>query len=129
MKLTPLISTVAFALAVPAAGHPGKAAPVQAAVPIQLYSFGYTPNPIVLRAGQPVTLMLTNISNAGHTFKSQAFFASSRIEAGAVHDGEVHVMPHQSVSVTLVPARGVYPVHCSHFFHDQMGMHTTIYVQ
>jgi plastocyanin len=46
-----------------------------------------------------------------------------------VHDGEVHVMPHRSTSVTLIPARGAYPVHCSHFMHDQMGMHTTIYVQ
>jgi hypothetical protein len=33
------------------------------------------------------------------------------------------------MSVTLVPARGTYPVHCSHFMHDQLGMHSVIYVR
>ena len=39
------------------------------------------------------------------------------------------VMPHQSMSVTLVPARGTYEVHCGHFMHTQLGMHSVIYVQ
>ncbi len=98
-------------------------------VPIQLYSFGYTPSPITLRAGVPVTMVFTNLSGSGHTFKAQAFFSRSQILSGMVHMGEVHLKAHQSMSVTLVPARGTYPVHCSHFFHDQLGMHTLLYVQ
>jgi plastocyanin len=123
MKLAfALMATLAFA---------GPAASQRPAtvVPIQLYSYGYAPNPIVLRAGVPVTLVLTNVSGSGHTFKAPAFFATSRMVAGMAHEGELHVMPHQSVSVTLVPARGTYPVHCSHFFHDQLGMHTAVIVQ
>jgi plastocyanin len=98
-------------------------------VPIALHSYGYAPNPIVLRAGVPVTMVFTNRSGKGHTFKAQAFFASARIQNGMVHEGEIHLKGGQSMSVTLVPARGAYPVHCSHFFHDQLGMRTTLYVR
>lgn len=119
-----LLLVAALALAAPAAAK----RPTNV-VPIQLYSFGYAPNPIVLRAGVPVTMVFQNVSGSGHTFKAQAFFQSAQMLSGMTHQGEVHVMPHQSMSVTLVPARGTYPVHCSHFMHDQLGMHTLIYVQ
>jgi plastocyanin len=117
-----LIAALAFAA-------PGAAQPPAPAVPVQLYSFGFNPSPIVLRAGQPVTMVFTNVSGGGHSFKAPAFFAHSRILNGTTTEGEVHVMPHRSMSVTLIPARGTYPAHCDHFMHDQMGMHTTIYVQ
>ena len=119
-------------LAIAAAGISVAASPAQkpaTVVPVQLYSYGYAPSPIVLRAGSPVTLVFQNVSGKGHSFKAEAFFRSARILAGMPHEGEVHLKPHQSMSVTLVPARGTYPVHCSHFFHDQLGMHTAIYVQ
>jgi plastocyanin len=129
MKL-PHAILAALVAAAPAAA-PRAATPPQATnlVPVQLYSFGYTPSPIVLRAGVPVTLVFTNVSGAGHTFKAPAFFARSRILSGMSHGGEIHLAPRRSLSVSLVPARGTYPVHCSHFFHDQLGMHTQIYVQ
>lgn len=129
MKLIPTILLSALALAVPAAAQHHASPAGVSAYRVQLYSFGYNPSPIVLRAGQPVTLVLSNVATTSHTFKAPAFFAASRIEAGMAHEGEVHVKPHQTVAVTLVPARGAYPVHCSHFFHDQLGMHTMIYVQ
>jgi plastocyanin len=124
MKPLLALATAVLAVAVPAAAQ--KPTNV---VPIALYSYGYAPNPIVLRAGVPVTMVFTNRSGKGHTFKAQAFFASSRISSGMVHDGEIHLRGGQSMSVTLVPARGTYPVHCSHFLHDQLGMRTTLYVR
>lgn len=123
MKLTNVL-VAALAVAAPASAQ--KPTNV---VPIQLYSYGYMPGPIMLRAGVPVTLVLTNVSGMGHTFKAPAFFASARMLSGMTMQGEVHVMPHQSVSVTVIPVRGTYEVHCSHFFHDQLGMHSLIYVQ
>jgi plastocyanin len=123
MKLAHILSAAA-ALAAPAA-----AARPTTVVPIQLYSYGYSPSPIVLRAGVAVTLVFNNVSGMGHTFKAPAFFASARMLSGMTMEGDVHVMPHQSQSVTVIPVRGTYRVHCSHFFHDQFGMHTTIYVQ
>ncbi|HEU5481554.1 MAG TPA: cupredoxin domain-containing protein [Sphingomicrobium sp.] len=124
MRLLFGLASAALALAAPVAAQ--RPASV---IPIALYSYGYTPSPIVLRAGVPVTLQFTNRSGKGHSFKAQAFFATSRIVKGAVHEGELHLKGGQSVSVTMVPRRGTYPVHCSHFMHDQMGMHTTLYVQ
>jgi uncharacterized cupredoxin-like copper-binding protein len=123
MKLTQVL-VAALLLAAPAAAQ----RPTNV-VPIQLYSYGYSPSPMVLRAGVPVTLVFSNVSGIAHTFKAQAFFAASRMVSGMTMQGEVHVMPHHSMSVTLVPARGTYPVHCSHFFHVQLGMHPLIYVQ
>jgi plastocyanin len=119
----------ALAIAAFAAITPAAAQKPPNVVPIALYDYAYAPSPISLRAGVPVTLQFTNRSGKGHTFKAQAFFAAAKITAGNVHEGEIHLKGGQSASVTLVPARGTYPVHCSHFMHDQFGMHTTIYVQ
>ena len=124
--MKPLLSVAiaALALAVPATAQRPAAV-----VPIALYSYGYAPSPIVLRAGVPATMVFTNRSGKGHSCKAQAFFAAARIQSGAVHDGEIHLKGGQSMSVTLIPAGGAYPVHCSHFFHDQLGMRTTLYVR
>jgi uncharacterized cupredoxin-like copper-binding protein len=123
MKLTHAL-IAAIALAAPAAAQQ-----TTAVLPVELYSYGYVPSPILLRAGVPATLVLKNVSGSGHTFKAKAFFAPARILNGTTMAGEIHVMPHQSKSITLIPARGTYPVHCSHFFHDQLGMHSLVYVQ
>ena len=123
MKLTYAL-VAALVLAAPA-----PAARPTNVVPIQLYSYGYAPSPIVLRAGVPVTLIFQNVSGSGHTFKAPAFFAASKMVSGMTMQGEVHVMAHKSMSVTVVPARGTYPVHCSHFMHDQLGIHSVIYVR
>ncbi len=124
MKLT-LLLTAAFALATAAAAQ--KPTNV---VPIQLYSYGYAPSPIVLSAGVPVTLVFTDVAGSSHEFKAPAFFRASKIVSGEIEEeGAVDLMPHESASVTLIPARGTYEVHCGHFFHDQLGMHSTIYVQ
>lgn len=124
MKLTPIL-VAAIALAVPAAAQ--KPTTV---VPIQLYSYGFAPSPIMLRAGVPVTMVFTDVAGTSHEFKAPGFFHYAKIISGDVdEEGSVELKPHQSMSVTLVPARGTYKVHCGHFFHDQLGMHTLIYVQ
>ena len=103
------------------------AAPAPAVVPIKLYSFGFAPSPIVLAAGQPVTLQFT--STGSHDFTARAFFAASRIVSGAVDRGEVDMAPGEVKAVTLIPARGTYHAHCGHPFHKMMGMHTEIVVR
>jgi plastocyanin len=40
----------------------------------------------------------------------------------------IDLKPHETKSITLVPARGTYQAHCSHFLHKQMGMSDTIIV-
>jgi plastocyanin len=120
---------LALALCAPFAAGASASPQATNVVPVQLYSFGYAPNPIVLRAGVPVTLVFTYRAGIGHELKAESFFRSSRILAGNAAAGEIDLRPRQSTSVTLVPARGAYPVHCGHFLHTQMGMSSTIYVR
>jgi plastocyanin len=107
-------------------------APAAQAQPAQLtvdvYSFGFGPRPIHLRAGQPVTLNFVNRSGSGHDFTAHAFFAGSRILSGSAPDGEIELSGHAARSITLVPRAGRYPAHCSHFLHKQMGMTDEILV-
>jgi len=124
MKLVPVLALSLAATASAAANTPTSV------VPIQLYSYGYNPNPIVLRAGHPVTLVFNDVSGSGHEFKAPEFFHAAKIVSGQVdEEGSIELKAHQSMSVTLVPARGTYHVHCGHFFHDQLGMHSWLYVQ
>lgn len=119
---------LAFSAAVTLLG-PEAAKQPTTVVPVHLYSFGYAPSPIVLNAGRPVTLIFSNRSRIGHTFKAARFFASATVLSGEVHGGEIHLRPGQSQSVTLNPVAGTFKVHCSHFMHDQLGMNTVLYVR
>ena len=113
---------LALLLAAPAASQQ----PAQMVV--QVWSFGFAPHPIHLAAGRPVTLTFVNRSGSSHDFSAAGFFRSSRVTAGSAPDGEIDLGPNQTRSVTLVPARGTYKAHCSHFLHKQMGMNDLIVV-
>jgi len=108
------------------AGSPAAAQP--AVQTIALWSYGYSPRPIHLKAGRPVRLVFVNRSGNGHDFTARAFFARSRILSGDVRGGKVELRARQSKTVTLVPAAGTYEVHCTHFLHTQRGMTDTIVV-
>ena len=56
-----------------------QAAAQPAAVRVDVYSFGFGPRPIHLRAGEPVTLTFVNRSGSSHDFTAHNFFANSRI--------------------------------------------------
>jgi plastocyanin len=108
-------------LAAPAGAQPAQ-------VVVQVYSFGFAPQPIHLAAGRPVTLVFANSSGSSHDFTAPGFFQHARILAGAAPGDKVELPPHQSRTITLVPAAGTYQAHCSHFLHMQMGMTDTIIV-
>lgn len=95
---------------------------------IVVWSFGFAPNPIRLAGGRPITLTFENRSGSGHDFTAKAFFAYSRITSGAAPDGEIELRPHETKSITLIPRTGTYKAHCSHFFHEPLGMSDTIIV-
>lgn len=124
MSLARIAAVAALSLAVTA---PLCAQP--APVTITLGSYYYAPRPIALSAGQPVTLTFVNRSGSSHDFTARRFFASSRIIAGAATGGEIELRGGQSRSITLIPAAGTYPVHCSHFLHKQFGMTGLIVVR
>ena len=114
-------SALALLLASPATTQP-------AAYVIQVWSFGFAPHPIYLRAGQPVTLTFVNRSGSSHDFTAPGFFQHAKITAGAAPEDEIELGPHETRVITLVPMRGTYQAHCSHFLHKQMGMSDQIIV-
>ena len=116
------VIAMSLMLAAPAAAQPAQ-------VVIRVWSFGFAPNPIRLAAGRPVTLTFVNRSNSGHDFTARTFFAYSRILSGAAPEGKIGMGPGQSRSITLVPSRGTYQAHCSHFLHKQLGMSDMIIVE
>lgn len=117
-----LAAAALFALG-PATAQP--APPIQT---VTLYTYGYAPQVLHLAAGRPVTLNFVNPSGKGHDFTARQFFRSARILSGRVTNGEIDLRGKQSAQVTLVPARGRYPVHCGYPFHKMLGMRGTIIV-
>jgi len=126
--MTPLrmaaTAAIALALAAPAASQPAMAT-----YTIALDSFAYTPRPIMLAAGRPVRIVLVNRSGSGHDFTARKFFKTAQVLKGSVPEGEVELAGHATAAIELVPARGRYKVHCSHFGHKLMGMSTEIIVR
>ncbi|MFN2472567.1 MAG: cupredoxin domain-containing protein [Sphingomicrobium sp.] len=120
--LAPVLACIAL-LTTPAAAQDGTPT-----VPIALSSFHIAPATIHLAAGRPVRLAFTNDSGSGHDFTAPGFFAASKIVAGSAPEGEVELRGHAATSVTLVPTRGTWRAHCSHFGHKLLGMSATIVV-
>jgi len=102
--------------------------PAPPTITIALDSFAYAPRPIQLAAGRPVRIHFVNRSGSGHDFTARSFFSSARILQGAVPQGRVELAGLATAAIELVPARGRYKVHCSHFGHKLMGMNTEIIV-
>jgi plastocyanin len=119
-----LTMSAALALALATAA---RAQPAQ--VVVLTWSFGFAPHPIYLAAAKPVTLTFVNRSGSSHDFTAREFFRNARIIAGGPVSGEIELRPHETRTVTLVPQRGTYHAHCSHFLHKQMGMSDEIIVQ
>ncbi len=127
MRPTPLMAAAALLGAAPAAA---QLVPVPAPIQvINLHSYAYSPTPIHLRAGRPVTLQFVNRSRNGHDFTAERFFRSARILSGRVPRGSIGLRGGQSASVTLIPAAGRYRVHCGRPFHKMMGMQASILVR
>jgi plastocyanin len=123
MTVPRLAAAAALSLLVAA---PAAAQPAQFVV--QVWSFGFAPHPIRLVAGRPVTLTFVNSSGSNHDFTAPGFFQHARILSGPSGD-EVELGPHQTRSITLIPERGTYQAHCSHFMHKQLGMSDWIVVE
>jgi len=126
MTLSRIAASAALSLAF-AASAPAPAQPA-AGQTILVWSFGFSPHPIHLAAGRPVTLTFVNRSGSSHDFTANTFFRTSRILRGDAAEGEVELGPRETRSVTLIPRAGTYKAHCSHFFHKQMGMADQIIV-
>ena len=119
-----IVAAAPAAFVAPAAAQ----APAPSAVTIELASFSFSPTPIHLAAGRPVTLTFANRASSGHDFTAKEFFAAATITAGSAPGGKIPLAAHETKSITLVPRAGTYQAHCSHFLHASMGMTDQIVV-
>ena len=126
----------AYLFAVPLVLLGAQPATPQAAavVNVQLSSFKFTPQTIVLDRGKAYVMRFHNASKDGHDFTAPAFFAASTIapeDRRMVMEGEVEVHPGMTheVHLTAPAAPGRYKVKCTHTFHKFLGMSGTIIVR
>ncbi len=124
-----LLLPVLLALAAPAAAQTDWSH--ARAVEVRLSNFDFTPAEIHLPADQPVVLRLTNTANGGHNFAAPEFFAAASVAGGGarIERGRIEVPEGRSVEVRLVPARGRYPLRCTHTLHTTFGMRGEIVVE
>ena len=123
MTLSRFAAIAALSLAL---GAPVTAQP--AGQTIVMWSFGFSPKPLLLAAGRPVTLTFVNRSGSSHDFVAGAFFANSQILSGDVMGGMVDLRGGETKTVRLIPRAGTYRAHCSHFMHAMFGMTDQIIV-
>ncbi len=100
-------------------------------ITVKLTDFRFTPSDLTFAAAQPVKLLLVNDGSGVHDFSSPAFFTAAALRQGstAPAGGKVSVAKGQSAQIDLVPgAPGKYPLTCTEFLHDMLGMTGTITV-
>lgn len=111
----------------------GSAAASQPATRVvEMTNFKFAPSQIELTANAPVVLQLRNDAGGGHSFTAPAFFAAAHVDPASakyIQAGKVEVPSHQTVTISLVPAAGQYPLKCSHTLHSAFGMNGTIIVR
>jgi len=94
-------------------------------VTVGLSDFEFTPDHLTLRAGQPVRLLLTNTGSGKHDFSAPAFFAAASFRVGGTPPvaGKVSLAQNQKAEIDVVPITpGQYPLDCTEFLHDMLGM-------
>jgi uncharacterized cupredoxin-like copper-binding protein len=127
---------LAFTLSACATNQPASNQPLSAAdaavdwthaktVAVTLSDFEFTPDHLTLRAGQPVRLMLSNTGSGKHDFSAPAFFAAAAFKMGGTPPvaGKVSLAQNQRAEIDVVPSTpGQYPLDCTEFLHDMLGM-------
>jgi len=100
-------------------------------VTVKLTDFDFLPSDLTFDSSQPVKLMLVNDGSGRHDFSAPAFFAASALRAGSTGPagGKISVDKGQSAEIDLVPGTpGTYPLTCTEFLHEMLGMTGTITV-
>lgn len=99
---------------------------------VLMHPWAYEPDPIRLRAGQPVKLRFVNQGQATFSFSAGDFFRAARVRSGdseRVADGHLRVAPGERVTIALVPAPGRYRARSGNFVHRLLGMSALILVE
>jgi len=100
-------------------------------VTVRLTDFDFVPSDLTFDSAQPVKLALVNDGSGRHDFSAPAFFAAASLRQGSTGPagGKISVAQGQSAEIDLVPGTpGKYPLTCTEFLHEMLGMTGTITV-
>jgi uncharacterized cupredoxin-like copper-binding protein len=92
---------------------------------VKLADFEFQPENLVLKARQPIRLVLVNTGSGEHDFSAPDFFSAVMYRPGSVVGAEGHiVVPEgQTKEVDIMPiAAGTYDLECTEFLHSLLGM-------
>jgi uncharacterized cupredoxin-like copper-binding protein len=101
-------------------------------ITVEMEEHAYTPEDIVLEAGQPYKLVLKNVGEKKHYFTAPAFYkaiATRKVQSNK--DGEIkapyftaiELMVGGQLDLYFVPVtKGEYPVYCTIDDHREQGM-------
>ena len=104
---------------------------------IELNEMSFTPNDIIMEAGKPYIMTLTNIGAVKHEFTASEFFRTvatrkaqtAQSEVKVPFFTEIEVFAGQSVDLYLIPLiPGTYELKCEIEGHFEAGMFGTITV-
>ncbi|HWT13289.1 MAG TPA: cupredoxin domain-containing protein [Allosphingosinicella sp.] len=126
-----LLLLLAFLVAAPAAAQEPqwRTAPEY---DVLLRPYAFEPDPIRLRAGQPVKLRFVNQGQATFSFSAGDFFRSARIrsrDSDLAGDGHIRLAPGERRTIALVPAAGRYRARSGNLIHRLLGMSVRIIVE
>ena len=92
-------------------------------VEVSLTEFSFQPSRLTFAANRPYVLRLRNTGTGGHNFVAPAFFQSAAFRDAPPPAGTVELARGETKEIALVPLRpGEYPLECTHFLHELLGM-------
>jgi uncharacterized cupredoxin-like copper-binding protein len=111
----------------------GAAVAQPTVINIQLSEYKYAPMQLTLEHGQAYVLHVTNTGGKSHDLSAKAFFQTVALAPGAaakIKDGDVDLDQGESADIGLTPQKpGTYEMHCTHPFHEMLGMKGQIVVR
>jgi uncharacterized cupredoxin-like copper-binding protein len=89
-----------------------------------LSNFEFTPRQISFKKDQPYLLHLENRSSGSHNFDAPEFFQTVMLrDTNALGQDAIELAKGEAKDIYLVPSKtGTFPLVCSHFMHESMGM-------
>jgi hypothetical protein len=126
-----LLAFSTFLIAAPAAEQREPEWRTAVEADILLHPFTYEPREIRLPAGRPVLLQFVNNGQAHLSFRAPAFFAAAQIrrdDRRRIQNGGFRLAPGARLRISLVPARGRYPVYSGYLVQRLRGMTARIVV-
>jgi len=115
---------------------PTPAAPIDGAITVQAFEWGYEPETLVLQRGEQVRIVLDNDGTILHNFKIDDLEADliESVSTGPLSGGEDQVFvgadQGQQGTLTFVPLQaGEFSFYCTLEQHRQLGMEGTLIVE